>query len=137
MNTLYRKKSLEKIESPEQLDQYLHVTGPSVWIILSAVIVLLAGIIIWSFSSSVESYISCTASVYDGNITVVFDDEKNASYLAEGNEIVAGNSTAVIESIGTQADGTVFATAKTDLPDGVYEVRVVYRRTQLLKLLLN
>ena len=35
---LYRKESLEQIQSPEQLNQYLRVTNPVVWILLSAVI---------------------------------------------------------------------------------------------------
>ena len=37
-NTLFRKKSLDRITSPEQLDEYLHVTSPSVWILLAAAI---------------------------------------------------------------------------------------------------
>ena len=44
--TIFRKKSLERISSPEALSDYLHVTSPSVWLILTAVILLLAGILI-------------------------------------------------------------------------------------------
>jgi hypothetical protein len=41
---LFRKKSIERISSPEQLNDYLRVTSPSTWIILIAVIVLRTGI---------------------------------------------------------------------------------------------
>lgn len=46
-DNLFRKKSLERISSPEQLDDYIKVTTPSVWIILIAIGILLAGTIIW------------------------------------------------------------------------------------------
>ena len=41
--TLYNKKALDQIRSPEQMNGYLKVTTPQVWIILAAVIFLLAG----------------------------------------------------------------------------------------------
>ena len=40
---IYREKSLERIASPEELNDYLHVTNPAVWLIMAAVIILLAG----------------------------------------------------------------------------------------------
>ena len=45
---IYREKSLDRISSPEQLNDYLRVTSPSVWIILAAIILLLAGLLLWS-----------------------------------------------------------------------------------------
>ncbi len=47
MDNLYREKSLERINSPEQLNDYIRVTTPSVWLVLIAVIVLLIGILAW------------------------------------------------------------------------------------------
>ena len=48
MSDLFRKKSLERLSSPEQLDDYIRVTTPPVWIVLIAVVVLLAGMIVWA-----------------------------------------------------------------------------------------
>ena len=42
---LFRKESIDQIKSPEQLNDYLRVTTPTVWIILIAVIILLAGML--------------------------------------------------------------------------------------------
>lgn len=52
--SIYRKKSLEKIYSPEQLDDYIRVTTPSVWIVLLALAVLLVGILAWSIFGTIE-----------------------------------------------------------------------------------
>lgn len=54
MNEIFRKKSIEKHSSPEQLNDYIRVTKPSVWIVLLAVIILLVGIMIWSLFGTVE-----------------------------------------------------------------------------------
>ena len=45
--SLFRKKSLDRISSPEQLNDYLRVTNPTVWVVLGAVILLLLGVIVW------------------------------------------------------------------------------------------
>lgn len=47
MNGLFRQKSIDKVSSPEKLDDYIRVTTPSVWITLAAILVLLTGAIIW------------------------------------------------------------------------------------------
>ncbi len=41
---LFRKSSIERISSPEQLNEYVRVSSPGVWMVLTAVIVLLAGV---------------------------------------------------------------------------------------------
>ena len=46
--TIFREKSLDRISSPEQLDDYLKVSTPSLWIVLAAVIALLVGIVVWA-----------------------------------------------------------------------------------------
>ena len=62
---LFREKNLKRVSSPEELNDYLKVTTPRVWIVLIAVILLLAGALIWGFTGSVE----------------VKDKEGNSSYI--------------------------------------------------------
>ena len=45
--SLFRKKTVDKISSPEQLTEYLKVTSPRMWIILAAVIMVLLAVIVW------------------------------------------------------------------------------------------
>ncbi len=56
MSDLFRKKSLQKISSPEQLDDYIRVTTPSVWLVLLALIILLAGLLVYSIFGTVDGY---------------------------------------------------------------------------------
>ena len=55
MSELFRKKSLERISSPEQLDDYIKVTSIPVWIILLGIVVLLAGMLVWGTFGTVET----------------------------------------------------------------------------------
>ncbi|MCK9224445.1 MAG: NHLP bacteriocin system secretion protein [Candidatus Muirbacterium halophilum] len=48
-NNLFRKKALDKLQSPEQLDQLMTVTSPAGWIALLAIGVFVIIITIWSF----------------------------------------------------------------------------------------
>ncbi len=52
-NGFFRKKSIDRISSPEKLDDYIRVTTPGVWIVLAAMILLLAGAIIWGIAGEV------------------------------------------------------------------------------------
>lgn len=54
MSELYRKKSLEQDSTPEELNDYIRVTTPSVWMALLAVTILLVGMLVWSVLGTVE-----------------------------------------------------------------------------------
>ena len=54
MSDLFRKKSIDRVSSPEQLNDYIRVTTPSVWLVLLAVILLLIGLLIWSIFGTVS-----------------------------------------------------------------------------------
>ena len=53
MASLYRKRALDSLTSPEELDRRTRVTRPWTWLILVAAFVLLASGIIWSLVSTV------------------------------------------------------------------------------------
>jgi len=54
-NTIFRKNSLDRISSPEKLNEYIRVSRPSVWIILGAIIVFLIAVIFWAFTAEITS----------------------------------------------------------------------------------
>ncbi|MET0553736.1 MAG: NHLP bacteriocin system secretion protein [Vicinamibacteria bacterium] len=52
-STVFRSVSLERLSSPEQLDQLLKVTDPKGWIVLAALGVVLATAIVWGSLGSI------------------------------------------------------------------------------------
>lgn len=51
---IFRKKSIERVSTPEQLNDYIRVTTPSVWVVLAAMTVLLIGMLVWGVFGSVD-----------------------------------------------------------------------------------
>ena len=52
--SIFREKSLERISTPEQLNDYIKVTKPSVWVVLIASILLIAGALVWAIFGKIE-----------------------------------------------------------------------------------
>lgn len=134
---IFRKESVERVSSPEQLSDYLRVTAPAVWVVLAAVILLLASLLVWSGVTAVESYAAGSAEVRGGVLTLTFDDEEKAGNVEIGMNISVGDVTVPIRSIGRGENGRLLAVADADLPDGSYDVRVGYRSTKIIKMLFN
>ena len=47
-------KKPSRISSPEQVDDYIRVTTPGMWLLVTAILVLLAALIIWGFTAKLE-----------------------------------------------------------------------------------
>ena len=135
--TIFRKKSLDRIASPESLGDYLRVTNPAVWMILAAVILLIVGMLIWSASAQIDSFATGTAQVTNGSVRIVFDDPKTAGNVQIGAKVEIGDTEARVTGVGTDETGAVFAYAVSGLPDGNYPAKVIYRTTQVIRLLFN
>ena len=53
--TIFRKKSLERIASPDKLDDYLKACSPSAWMILAALVVMLTAAVVWCFFGAIPT----------------------------------------------------------------------------------
>ncbi len=52
---VFRKVSIDRLSSPEQLDQIMQVTTPRGWIALATICALLSGTVVWGFYGSVPT----------------------------------------------------------------------------------
>lgn len=80
---LFRAKSLERVSSPEQLNDYIRVTNPSVWIALLAVVVLLFGICVWGVFGRLDTVLTVGA-ITEGNQTVCYVKESDIDVVTTG-----------------------------------------------------
>ena len=51
---IFREKSLERVNAPEELNDYIHVTTPALWFVMVALIITLIGFLAWGILSTVE-----------------------------------------------------------------------------------
>ena len=54
MSDLFRKKSLDRVTTPEELNDYIRVTTAPVWLVLLATLIILAGLIVWGVFGRVD-----------------------------------------------------------------------------------
>ncbi len=51
---IFRQKSLDRVSDPDKLNDYIRVTTPGVWLVLTAILILLLGMLAWSILGTVE-----------------------------------------------------------------------------------
>ena len=62
-NKVFREKSIEQNSSAEELRDYMYVTSPRMWIILSAVLLLVAGFLIFAGTVTMENAITVPTEI--------------------------------------------------------------------------
>lgn len=99
MNTkLFRKSSIDRVNSPEQLNEYIQVTSPSMWLVLAAVILLLIGVVVWGVFGTVETTIETGVLVQDSR-AVCYIPAEDASLVEEGMKVTVGNDTGELKAL--------------------------------------
>ena len=134
--TLFRKKAMNRISSPEDLTGYLRVTSPGMWIILAAVIVLLAGLFAWSAVGTLETTVDATAIVHSHTAQIVASGQ-GADELEAGMPLRIASQEFVIASVDYDEYGRATAHAEVPLPDGIYDAAVVVDQTRPIEFLLE
>lgn len=95
---IFRKKSIERVSSPEQLNDYIRVSNPSVWMTLAAIIVLLVGVCVWGVLGRLETKINAAALAEDGLI-VCYVKEADAGKIENGMLVRIGGKEFTVEDI--------------------------------------
>ena len=121
---LFRKKSIDKISSPEKLDDYLKISTPSLWLVMFAVISLLVGILVWSSVAKLETKINAVASINNktGEIILTGSD---ADKVKSEMKVYVGNIESNVEYVQYDDLGRAIAFCDVDLPDGNYKVEII------------
>lgn len=128
---------IRRMSSPEQLNDYLKVTSPKIWVLLAAVFLLVVGLLVWSGLTTIESFATGTARAVGGELTITFDDAAKADRVQPGMQVEVGDVHAEVLTVGTDERGNPVASAQASIPDGSYNARVGYRATQVISMLLN
>ncbi len=154
---LFREKSLDAIESPESLNDYLRVTSPGVWLVMASVIVLLVGGILWGVFGHIRTAAQFSVAVTGGKSVCFVPLDAADQVLAKGVIRVEGvdypmNTNAetsisvITEDISPRVllsgglsigDLVIQVPVITDLADGYYTGEVVTEDLKPISLLLQ
>ena len=77
-SSIFNRKATEKLRSPDDLDKYVRVTNPSVWVALAACIAFLVGLLIWGTLGAVTTSVSATGVCIKGQAVCFLSAEDAA-----------------------------------------------------------
>ena len=153
---LFRKKSIEKITSPEQLDDYIRVSTPGVWMLLSCIVILLLGMCVWGIFGRLNTTVTAPA-ICDGDKTVCYVSSEDLSGIEEGTTVVIDKKEYTVKSVGSEpmrvgedfddyamhigdlkiGEWVYEITIDAELSDGVYKAEIVSESIAPISFLLN
>ncbi len=131
---IFRQKTLDRIASPEQLTDYLHVTNPGIWVLLAVIILLLAGFFAWATIGQLEVVTDAKASVTDGTaqITVLSSAQVNS-----GMTVRVGKEEFTVSTVDEDELGRTVAYAPVTLANGNYDAKIVVESVSPISFLLT
>lgn len=154
--SLFRAKNIERIESPESMNDYLQVTSPGVWLVLSTVIIFLIGVCIWGVFGHIDSTAKVAVVATEGetfclvpenalknaidNRSIKIDGEEYELSPSTLNPVIISESTNVYWLLaGDLSIGNIIykIPLSQQMPEGVYNGTIVTETLSPLSLLLN
>jgi len=152
---LFRKKSMDKVSSPESLNDYVRVANPSIWMILGAIIVLLIGVCIWGIFGRLDTKVR-VGSISKGGQSICYISEDNKDKLSVGDTFkIDGVEGEVLEIKSTPVQGKELSSlvrhalgiseedwaykfiTNHKLDDGEYEAEIVIESIKPLSFVFN
>ena len=153
---LFRKKSVDKVSSPEQLNEYIRVANPGVWMVLAAIVILLAGVVVWGCIGHLDTTLD-TAVVCENGEAVIYVKEADVEKIDVGMTVRVDDKEYKVSEISsepTRVDGTmseyavhvsgltegewVYAVKVSgELSDGVHKAEIVIERISPISFILN
>ena len=127
---------MDRISSPEQLQDYMRVTSPGIWMVLLAVVVLLVGLIACSVAGRLETTIQVDAVSDNGVVTVTLSRDQQNKVKA-GDELRVAGKEGTVDYVYQSESGAYIASADMDVPDGQHDAEIVIESIAPISFLLN
>lgn len=133
---LFRQGAVDRLNSPERLDEYLRVTRPSVWLLLAAVAALLVGICVWGIFGHMDTIVQTAVEVREDGV-YCYVGSNDVTRLHPGLQVKVGGETLTVEALSEQpvymdaeAQGR-YLLATADLQEGEWAYTATLSRTSL------
>ncbi len=141
---VFREKSVSKLSSPEQLNEYIRVANPKIWIILGAIIIILIGAGIWGIFGKIDTTIRAVGTTVNDDF-ICYVNADDVLSIEEGMPVKINDNTYRVIKVATQpveiteeydtyflhlgelslGDWVYPISTDAKIPDGVYEVDII------------
>ncbi len=128
MAQIYRKKLLDRLSSPEQLDRMIPITQPMTWLVILGAALICAVVLLWTFTGSIRQTASISGVVTGDGEIVCYVPISEAAMLKAGDpvEMTAVSGTRAGETVQTTVTGVEERIADTqDMEEVLQNDRLV------------
>ena len=158
-DNIFREKTIDRIKSPEMLDEYIKVANPGIWLSLAAILVFVIGGLMFSIFANIDSKVSTAVVVSDGNAICYLKEDKlqyvtnelyvevnnNKYALADhGNELEKLSSDndsdeEILHLMGTEEGGWyyIYPFDPSGMEPGVYRGEIIVDSVKPINFLIN
>ena len=95
---IFREKSLERLNSPDEFDKYVRVSTPGIWILVAGILFVLAGVFVWGIWGDIKNYVDVALmETEDGKCYCLINGEdmdgikEGMTIECEGQEFTVSN----------------------------------------------
>ena len=154
--SIFRKKSLAQVSSPEQLNDYIRVPNPGIWMILLAVIVLLVGVCVWGVFGHMDTNLKVAAVCKDGKL-ICYVKETDMKSVENGMPVTVNDKQYTVAGIESEpvsvsqemssyllhlgelqkGEWVTPVTVNTDLEDGTYQASITVESVSPMSFIVN
>ena len=154
--SIFRKKSLAQVSSPEQLNDYIRVPNPGIWMILLAVIVLLVGVCVWGVFGHMDTNLKVAAVCKDGKL-ICYVKETDMKSVENGMPVTVNDKKYTVDGIQSESvsvsqemgsyllhlgelqagEWVTPITVNTDLEDGTYQATITVESVSPMSFIVN
>lgn len=156
---LFRKKSLERISSPERTDEYIKAVNVNLWMVAAACFLVLSGLLLWGIFGKVPLSVKAVTVCRGGEAICYVAENISEDVSGETDFCIDGktfyreySSDIPQKAVGAMPDYAahiagynenewVYAVKlnadTADLADGIYETEVITASVSPLSLLMN
>ena len=147
MSEAVREQKEHRISSPEELHDYMHVTGPGLWIMLTVIIGLMAALIVTASSMKMENLMDVQmlvsaegAAARPPRLTCTLTDGRK-DQVRIGMKVQVAGQEGTITTL-KEDDEEVQVTAvldreDTELKEGSYDAKIVLESTSPVSFLMD
>jgi hypothetical protein len=113
--SIFRQESIDRALSPDQLDQYIKVSNPGIWLVLTALLVLFASVLAWGFTGTLPKTLTVNGIRGENGQAVCFIDVNTLNKDIRGCKAqarVAAAGNAVYDGIVSELSGNPYSAAE-------------------------
>lgn len=133
-----KNKTYKLNQSLDNLNEYIRVIHPSVWLLLIAMLSIVVGIVCWGVFGHVDRIIETTIYVENKQV-VCYVNHGDLEEIKQGMTITYDNTSGTIQSLKESNGGVDIYTvsSKEEIEDGYYQGMIVVEQISPISFLLD